>query len=373
MASLRDWPSGCAEPEAIAAAPSPFDILAAAAAPTPFELDTMAAGPAAQSDPCAIAAPSECLSADDPTPQPTLPWLSIQRPHPHFAAAPTLPISRAASERVALPFEYRLARLSAMAARAGAASSSQASTSPRCRKHRRQGSCSPSLRVVQEGVLNVQEGGQRSKKRKSPCAIMPLFPLSRMVLSPRIQLSGACLRSPSVRHETSLSALTFITPLGEGQRMAAEIDLNMTPEDIRDGLVSQESGHDTVGQENGTEDDTLGQENCSGDEPIGQGTGTRGDDLVSQENGTADDPIGQDIGTGDDSLGQGNARNNLQVPDEKRRAIFEALLGRAKNGNLKAGETKEVSIQFSVPIRTVQRIWKKGKNCLDQGLGVDVR
>ncbi|CAO2200815.1 unnamed protein product [Urochloa humidicola] len=320
MAPLRrDGPSGCVGPEAVAAAPTPVELLAVAAAP------------AAPSDPCAIAtpsdAPSECLSADDPTLQPTSQWLSIQMPHPHVAAAPTVPISQAASERVTLPFEYRLARLSAMAARASAASSSRASTSPRCRRHRHEGSCSPSIRAVEEGVLNVEEGGQRSKKRKSPCAIMPLFPLSKMVLSPRIQLSGACLRSPSVRHGASPSTLTFITPFGEGQRVEGEIDLNVALED---------SGVDSIGPEN--EDDT-----------------------VDQENGTGDDPIGQDIGTGDDPLGQENARNNLLVPDEKRRAIFEALLGRAKNGNLKAGETKDVSIQFSVPIRTVQRIWKKGK------------
>lgn len=184
-------------------------------------------------------------------------------------------------------------------------------------------------RVVQEGALNIQ-GGQRSKKRKSPCAIMPPFPSSRTMLSPR-----ACFRSPSVRQETSPSAI-FHTPLDQGQRVTNEIDLNFAPEDYRDDSIGQENGDDPVGQANGTCDDTLGQ-----------------------ENGGGDDPVGQEDGTGDDPLGEGNARKNLLVPNEKRRAIFEALLGRARSGNLKGSETKEVSVQFSVPIRTVQRIWKK--------------
>jgi hypothetical protein len=92
------------------------------------------------------------------------------------------------------------------------------------------------------------------------------------------------------------------------------------------------------------------------------------DDPVGQEDG--DGPVGQEDGDADDSVGA--ARKNLLVSNEKRRAIFETLLGRARSGHLKRSETREVSVQFSVPIRTVQRIWKKGKGCLDQGLEVDV-
>ena len=60
--------------------------------------------------------------------------------------------------------------------------------------------------------LNVPEGGQRSKNRKSPCATMPLFrsPLSRMLLSPKVQLPEVRLRSP---------------------RMSG-IDLNVEPEEV---------------------------------------------------------------------------------------------------------------------------------------------
>jgi hypothetical protein len=125
--------------------------------------------------------------------------------------------------------------------------------------------------------------------------------------------------------------------------MMGQIDLNLTPEDTMDDPVGQEDGDGLVGQED--EDGPVGQED--GDHPVGQ------------EDGDADDPIG-------------TARKNLLVSNEKRRAIFEALLGRARSGHLKRSETREVSVQFSVPIRTVQRIWKKGKGCLDQGLVVDV-
>jgi hypothetical protein len=132
------------------------------------------------------------------------------------------------------------------------------------------------------------------------------------------------MRSPSVRQETSPS-VTKSTPLVQGQIVMREIDLNLTPEDTIDDLVGQEDG----------------------DGPVGQ------------EDGDADDPVGV-------------VRKNLLVSNEKRRAIFEALLGRARSGHLKRSETREVSVQFSVPIRTIQHIWKKGKGYLDQGLGVDV-
>jgi hypothetical protein len=90
-------------------------------------------------------------------------------------------------------------------------------------------------------------------------------------------------------------------------------------------------------------DDPVGQEDQDG--PVGQ---EDGDDPIGPEDGDANDPVGA-------------ARKNLLVFNEKRRAIFEALLGRARSGHLKRSETREVSVQFLVPIRTVQRIWKKAK------------
>lgn len=42
--------------------------------------------------------------------------------------------------------------------------------------------------------------------------------------------------------------------------------------------------------------------------------------------------------------------------------IYAALLERSVNGKLKRKTTKEVSALYSVPIRTVQRIWKRAKD-----------
>ncbi|XP_062200149.1 uncharacterized protein LOC133902648 [Phragmites australis] len=61
-----------------------------------------------------------------------------------------------------------------------------------------------------------------------------------------------------------------------------------------------------------------------------------------------------------------------EVSNDKRRRIFESLLAKANNGILKRHVTTEISASFGVPIRTIQRIWKQGKDCLDQGILVDV-
>ncbi|CAO2180510.1 unnamed protein product [Urochloa humidicola] len=148
MAPPRDSPSAFVGPELADAVP--FELIPAAvptevAAAVPFELLLPAAVP---SEVAATTVPSKSLTTEDPSPQPTSPWLNIRMPHPHSTDAPTSSIPRAADERCALPFQYRLARLSTLAARASTASSSRTSTSPRCHSHRHQGSSSPSLRVV---------------------------------------------------------------------------------------------------------------------------------------------------------------------------------------------------------------------------------
>ncbi|XP_074352653.1 uncharacterized protein LOC141691797 [Apium graveolens] len=50
---------------------------------------------------------------------------------------------------------------------------------------------------------------------------------------------------------------------------------------------------------------------------------------------------------------------NLSIDD--RRAIYIALLKKSVNGKLKWGTTKAVANEFSVTMRTVQRIWKRAK------------
>jgi hypothetical protein len=70
---------------------------------------------------------------------------------------------------------------------------------------------------------------------------------------------------------------------------------------------------------------------------------------------------------------QGNIHHKRkEVSDNIRKAVVEALLARANNACLKGHETKEVYEAFSVPIRTVQRLWDKAKNCLDQGIPINV-
>jgi hypothetical protein len=137
------------------------------------------------------------------------------------------------------------------------------------------------------------------------------------------------LRSPTTRHGRS--------PLAIGcSRAVNDIDLNLEP--YEDAPENAQSGS---AQEDGA------------------------DPYAHQEDENDSD-------TGADLQAQENARRRVVVPNEKRRAIFEALTAKARNGNLKGHETKEISEEFSVPLRTVQRIWKKGKSCLDQGLLVDV-
>lgn len=52
--------------------------------------------------------------------------------------------------------------------------------------------------------------------------------------------------------------------------------------------------------------------------------------------------------------------------------IIEALLAKSSNGFLKGHGTREVSDAFSIPMRTVHRIWDQGKKCLNQGIPIDV-
>lgn len=62
---------------------------------------------------------------------------------------------------------------------------------------------------------------------------------------------------------------------------------------------------------------------------------------------------------------QGNTRpKRKEVPNSIRKAVIDALLARATNSCLKGHETREVSEEFSIHIRTVQQIWDQGKKCL---------
>ncbi|XP_074266633.1 uncharacterized protein LOC141589912 [Silene latifolia] len=58
----------------------------------------------------------------------------------------------------------------------------------------------------------------------------------------------------------------------------------------------------------------------------------------------------------------GARQRRLVLSDEQRLQVYQALLEKSHGGKLKRQTTTEVSNLFAVPIRTVQRIWKLGKN-----------
>ena len=58
--------------------------------------------------------------------------------------------------------------------------------------------------------------------------------------------------------------------------------------------------------------------------------------------------------------------------DHVRQQVYQALLMRSKNGKLGKQDTTIVGAQFGVKIRSVQRIWKQGKNQLAHNIPVMV-
>ena len=49
------------------------------------------------------------------------------------------------------------------------------------------------------------------------------------------------------------------------------------------------------------------------------------------------------------------------MTEELRKQVYQALLARSKNGKLGKQDTASVADQFGLHIRTVQRLWKRGK------------
>jgi hypothetical protein len=57
---------------------------------------------------------------------------------------------------------------------------------------------------------------------------------------------------------------------------------------------------------------------------------------------------------------------------EVRRQVYQALLARSKNATLGKKDTSIVAHQFGVHIRSVQRLWKRGKTQLAHNIPVVV-
>ena len=61
-----------------------------------------------------------------------------------------------------------------------------------------------------------------------------------------------------------------------------------------------------------------------------------------------------------------------EVRKQVRKQVYQALLARSKNGKLGKKDTTIVAQQFGVHIRSVQRLWKRGKTQLAHNIPVVV-
>ena len=60
------------------------------------------------------------------------------------------------------------------------------------------------------------------------------------------------------------------------------------------------------------------------------------------------------------------------MTDHKCAQVYQALLTRSNNGKLRRKDTSIVAAQFGVHIRSVQRLWRRGKTQLDHNIPVVV-
>jgi hypothetical protein len=65
-------------------------------------------------------------------------------------------------------------------------------------------------------------------------------------------------------------------------------------------------------------------------------------------------------------------RRNLDMSDELRKQVYQALLARSKNGHLGKKDTRIVAEHFGVHIQIVQCLWKRGKTQLANFIPVEV-
>ncbi|KAK1389474.1 hypothetical protein POM88_017652 [Heracleum sosnowskyi] len=70
----------------------------------------------------------------------------------------------------------------------------------------------------------------------------------------------------------------------------------------------------------------------------------------------------------EEALRNKSVKKIKMVTNEKRYAIYAALLQRSVNGKLKKKTTRDVASIFSVSIRTVQRIWKRSREHTEDGV-----
>jgi hypothetical protein len=69
---------------------------------------------------------------------------------------------------------------------------------------------------------------------------------------------------------------------------------------------------------------------------------------------------------------QATATRRKDTTAEVRKQIYQTLLVVSNNGRLGKEVTEQVASQFGLHIRPVQKIWKRGKDSLSQGIVVNV-
>lgn len=65
-------------------------------------------------------------------------------------------------------------------------------------------------------------------------------------------------------------------------------------------------------------------------------------------------------------------KSKANLEDDIRKKIFDAALARSEDLKLPYGVTNTVAELFSVNVRTVRRIWKRGRDCIIRNEVVDV-
>ena len=100
---------------------------------------------------------------------------------------------------------------------------------------------------------------------------------------------------------------------------------------------------------------------------------THDDEDNAQAHDAEEDDQAHD-GVDDDQANHDQAPHRLKnLTERQRQDIFEDLLRSSNNGKLKRNTTTIIAEKYNVRVRTIQRVWKRAKNCWAQGIPVDVK
>jgi hypothetical protein len=60
------------------------------------------------------------------------------------------------------------------------------------------------------------------------------------------------------------------------------------------------------------------------------------------------------------------------LTQRQRQGIYQDFLWMSSNGTLQWNSTRLIAAKYNVHMHTIQRVWKRAKNCLEEGMPVDV-